>query len=69
MEASGVYCARLVARGFKQHAGVSYDPRDIMSLVVHEITVHIMLVLMILALWHAEIIVVKVIFSKSILSS
>ena len=29
-KASGVYHARLVARGFKQRAGVSYDPRDIM---------------------------------------
>ena len=49
----------MAAQGFKQHAGVSYDPCDIMSPVVHEITVHIMLVLMIMALWHAEIIDVK----------
>ena len=35
-----------------------------MSPVVHEITVHIMLVLMIMALWHAEIIDVKGAFLK-----
>ena len=34
-------------------------PQDIMSPVVHEITVRIMLVLMVMALWHAEIIDVK----------
>ena len=49
----------------KQRAGVSYDPRDIMSPVVHEITVRIMLVLMIMALWHAEIIDVKGAFLKA----
>ena len=64
-KASGVYCARLVTRGFKQRAGVSYNPRDIMSPVVHEITVCIMLVLMIMALWHAEIIDVKGAFLKA----
>ena len=40
-KASGVYRARLAARGFKQRAGVSYDPSDIMSPVVYEITVRI----------------------------
>ena len=64
-KASGVYHDRLAARGFKQRAGVSYDPRDIMSPVVHEITVRIMLVLMIMALWHAEIIDVKGAFLKA----
>ena len=64
-KASGVYCARLAARGFKQRAGVSYDPHDIMSPVVHEITMRIMLVLMIMALWHAEIIDVKGAFLKA----
>ena len=64
-KASGVYCARLAARGFKQRAAVSYDPRDIMSPVVHEITVRIMLVLMIMALWHTEIIDVKGAFLKA----
>ena len=64
-KASGVYRARLAARGFKQRAGVSYDPRDIMSPVVHEITVRIMLVLMIMALWLAEIIGVKGAFLKA----
>ena len=64
-KASGVYRAQLVAQGFKQHAGVSYDPRDIMSPVVHEITVRIMLVLMIMALWHTEIIDIKGAFLKA----
>ena len=64
-KASGVYCARLVARGFKQCAGVPYNPCDIMSPVVHEITVRIMLVLMIMALWHAEIIDIKGAFLKA----
>ena len=63
-QASGVYHARLVARGFKQHDGVSYDPHDTMSPAVHEITVCIMLVIMIMALWHAEIIDVKEAFLK-----
>ena len=30
-KASGVYHARLAARGFKQRAGVSYDPRNIIA--------------------------------------
>ena len=64
-KASGVYHAGLVAQGFKQCTGVSYDPRDIMSPVVYEITVCIMLVLMIMALWHAEIIDVKGVFLKA----
>ena len=64
-KASGVYYARLAARGFKQCTGVSCDPHDIMSPVVHEITVCIMLVLMIMALWHAEIIDVKGAFLKA----
>ena len=64
-KANGVYRARLAARGFKQCAGVSYNPRNIMSPVVHEITVRIMLVLMIMALWHAEIIDVKGAFLKT----
>ena len=51
--------------GFKQRAGVSYDPRDIMSPVVHKITVRIMLVLMTMAQWHAEIIDVKGAFLKA----
>ena len=64
-KASGVYCARLAAHAFKQCAGVSYDPRNIMSPVEHEITVRIMLVLMIMAQWHAEIIDVKGAFLKA----
>ena len=64
-KASGVYRARLVARGFKQRDGVSYNPCDIMSPVVHEVTVRIMLVLMIMALWHAEIIDVNWAFLKA----
>ena len=64
-KANGVYRARWAARGFKQRAGVSYNPRNIMSPVVHEITVRIMLVLMIMALWHAEIIDVKGAFLKT----
>ena len=64
-KASGVCHARLAARGFKQCAGVSYDPRDIMIPVVHGITVRITLVLMIMALWHAEIIDVKGAFLKA----
>ena len=64
-KASGVYHAQLAARGFKQRAGVSYDPCDIMSPVVHEVTVHVMLVLMIIAIWHAEIIDVKGAFLKA----
>ena len=64
-KASGVYRARLAAQGFKQRAGVSYYPHDIMSPVVHEITVHIMLVLMIMALSHAGIIDVKGAFLKA----
>ena len=54
-----------MVRGFKQRTGVSYDPCDIMSPVVHEITVGIMLVLIIMALWHAEIIDVKGAFLKA----
>ena len=45
---NGDYRARLAARGFKQTQGKSFVHHDISSPVIHDITVQIMLVLMLM---------------------
>ena len=47
-KANGDYRARLVAQGFKQMQGKSFVNHNISSPVVHDITMHIMLVLMLM---------------------
>ena len=49
-KASGVYRARLTARGFKQRPGVSFDQKKVFAPVVHDITVRIVFVLLLTAL-------------------
>ena len=63
-KASGVYRARLAARGFKQHPGVSFDLKNIFAPVVHDIMVRIVFVLLLTALWHSKIFDVKGAFLK-----
>ena len=63
-KASGVYRDRLAVRGFKQRPGVSFDLKKVFAPVVHDITVRIVFVLLLTALWHSEIIDVKGAFPK-----
>ena len=47
-KANGEYWVRLAARGFKQTQGKSFIHHDILSPVMHDITMRIMLVLMLI---------------------
>ncbi|KAL7572667.1 hypothetical protein ACA910_010411 [Epithemia clementina (nom. ined.)] len=58
-KASGVYCGRVAARGFKQIEGKSYDPSALFAPVVNEVTIKIVLVLMLMANRVAEVVDVK----------
>lgn len=58
-KASGVYRARMTARGFEQLDGEHYDENDKAAPVVCDITIRVMFVLMILAGMDAEILDVK----------
>ena len=48
-KASARYRARLNARRFEQQEEVHYDPEQISSPVTNDVTIHIVLVLMIMA--------------------
>ncbi len=63
-KASGVYRARLAARGFKQKAGQSYDPHDIMSPVVGDIVFKMLMSMTLMAGWTAYVVDVKGAFLK-----
>ncbi|KAL7580848.1 hypothetical protein ACA910_001121 [Epithemia clementina (nom. ined.)] len=54
-KAGRVYCGRVVARGFKQIEEKSYDPSALFAPVVNEVTIKIVLVLMVMANWVAEV--------------
>ena len=54
-KANGQYCACLAARGFKQTHGKSFEYHDISSPVVHDITVHIVLSILLMSGWTAHI--------------
>ena len=55
-KANGQYCAHLAARGFKQAHGKSFEYHDISSPVVHDITVHIVLTILLMSGWAAHIV-------------
>lgn len=57
--ASGNYRARLNARGFQQIPGKHYDSKSISSPVTNDVSIRIMLTLMLIGKWHAEIVDVK----------
>ena len=55
-KANGQYCAHLAARGIKQTHGKSFEYHDILSPVVHDITVHIVLTILLMSGWAAHIV-------------
>ena len=55
-KANGQYRAHLVARGFKQTQGKSFEQHDISSPVVHDITVRIVLTILLMSGWAAHIV-------------
>ena len=55
-KANGQYRACLAARGFKQTHGKSFVYHDISSPVVHDITVHIVLTILLMSGWAAHIV-------------
>ena len=55
-KANGQYRARLAAQGFKQTHGKSFEYHDISSPVVHDITVHIVLTILLMSGWAAHIV-------------
>ena len=58
-KSSGVYRARLNARGFEQVDRVHYKEDNKAAPVVNDTTFHIMLILMMMAGWYAEVLDVK----------
>ena len=55
-KANGQYHAHLGASGFKQTHGKSFEYHDILSPVVHDITVHIVLTILLMSGWAAQIV-------------
>jgi hypothetical protein len=58
-KASGVFRARLNARGYEQVPGKHYEPNSIAAPVTSDVTIRIVLTLLLLAKWHAELLDVK----------
>ena len=58
-KASGMFRARLNARGYEQVPGKHYDPNSIVAPVTSDVTIHIVLTLLLLARWYAELIDIK----------
>ena len=58
-KANGTFRARLNARGFEQVDGEHFKSNSIASPVTNNITICIVLVLMLLAGWHGELIDIK----------
>ncbi len=58
-KASGIFRARLNARGYEQVPGKHYDPNSIAAPVTSDVTIRIVLTLLLLARWYAELIDVK----------
>jgi hypothetical protein len=58
-KASGIFRARLNARGYEQVPGKNYDPNWIAAPVTSDVTIRIVLTLLLLARWYAELIDVK----------
>ena len=58
-KSNGVRRGRLTARGFKQIDGVDYDSASIHAQVTNAISVRIVLTLMLMAGWTAEVVDVR----------
>ena len=58
-KSDGTHSARINTRRFKQQDGVRYTKDDFPGLVVNGITINIVIILMIMAAWRAELINVK----------
>jgi hypothetical protein len=58
-KASGIFRARLNARGYKQVPGKHYNPNSIAAPVTSDVKNRIVLTLLLLAKWYAELINVK----------
>ena len=58
-KASGVYRARLNARGYEQVDGVHYDSHSISAPVANDVTIRLVMTLMIMAAWTGELLDVK----------
>jgi hypothetical protein len=58
-KASGIFRARLNTGGYEQVPGKHYDPNSIAAPVTSDVTIHIVLTLLLLARWYAELIDVK----------
>jgi hypothetical protein len=56
---NGTYRARLNARGFKQVAGKHYDATAIAAPVTSDTTIHIVLMLLLMANWYGELLDVE----------
>jgi hypothetical protein len=58
-KANGAFRARLNARGYEQIDGVHYDENAKFAPVVSDATIHIVMILMIMAVWWSELLDVK----------
>jgi hypothetical protein len=58
-KASGIFRARLNARGYEQVPGKHYNPHSIAAPVTSDVTIRIVLTLLLLARWYEELIDVK----------
>ena len=58
-KSNGTYRARLNARGFEQIEGEHYDTDSTASPVASETTIRVVLTLMVMAGWHAEVLDIK----------
>jgi hypothetical protein len=56
---NGTYRARLNARGYEQVDGIHYDSSNISSPMTHYATIRIIMVLMIIFKWSAQLVDVK----------
>jgi hypothetical protein len=62
-KSNGTYIARLNARGYEQVYGIHYDSSNISSPVTNDATIRIIMVLMIIFKWSAQLVDVKGAFS------
>ena len=58
-KSNGTYRARVNARGYEQIPGEHYDPKSIAAPVTNDITIRVILILMIMAMWCGELLDVK----------
>jgi hypothetical protein len=58
-KSNGTYRARLNTRGYEQVDGINYDSSNISSPVTNDATIMIIMVLMIIFKWSAQLVDVK----------